>query len=148
MAKTKPATNLIKKVPSPYTADILSTCAFVFALVSWMTTASGLNKFAFSSGLQGILISFGIQGILVVMNLNLPEFLSGANGGGSIGSMLSLRSKKDGGHPVFAATIAFLLLFVFGAAIIGLFLLNLRSTSDRCDRNRTRGAFDSLPYLE
>lgn len=67
--------NKDKKDSNKNGIKIIKIAAFCFALISWLATAQGLNKFIFREYYwQAVLISFGIQAILFVFNLKLPEY--------------------------------------------------------------------------
>ena len=77
--------NKVKLIKSTQITEILATCAFGFALISFLSTAIGLNQFAFEdSAWRGFLLSFCIQSILLTLNLNMPKFLSSVTVGWKI----------------------------------------------------------------
>ncbi|MCI6010234.1 MAG: hypothetical protein MRZ48_08900 [Anaerostipes hadrus] len=75
--------------------SIFSCAGLATALISWLTTASGLNQYVFPHLWQALVISGSIQGALFTCNIKGPEII---------------RSLKRGGKIIFVAFYAIVLL--------------------------------------
>lgn len=105
-------------------AAIIRVAAFVFAIVSWYATASGLSAYVFGPGWQSVLISFGIQSILFVLNLKLPFYFNriGENSPDRIRKKYHFGSNKGNMRLAYKTT-------GFQFAIIGFYFVVLLSSS-------------------